>query len=118
MGEYKPRRMALTRAERHLLRLLLAGGAVEEVGMLGPAARAELASAARGLEAKGLARAAYEEGGAVADARATALARQYVAAYPSLRNPVPWGLVRTWLAIALAAGSLAVALFACALAAR
>lgn len=107
MGRFKPRRVALTRAERLLLRMLMAGG-VAELGTLGPAARAEVAFAARGLEAKGLAWVEYEEGGAVADARATVFARQYVAAYPSLRNPVPWGPALTWVTLALCAAALAV----------
>lgn len=72
-----------------------------------------LAGAARGLVRKELARAAYEEGGAVVDVRPTDFGRSYFAAYPSLRNPIPWGRVLQWAGVVLAAASVGVVLFAC-----
>lgn len=99
METYRSPRIALTRAEKQLLWLMLREGGVDIEGFA-PAARIALAGAARGLERKGLARAAYEEGGAVVDVRPTDFGRSYFAAYPSLRNPIPWGRVLQWAGVA------------------
>lgn len=99
MATYRQPRIALTGAEKQLLRLMLGDGGVNIEGFA-LAARLALAGAARGLERKGLARAAYEEGGAVVDVRPTDFGRSYFAAYPSLRNPIPWGRVLQWAGVA------------------
>lgn len=109
METYRPPRIALTRAEKQLLRALVTNSP-EALNALPPYT---LAGAARGLVRKELARAAYEEGGAVVDVRPTDFGRSYFAAYPSLRNPIPWGRVLQWAGVVLAAASVGVALFAC-----
>lgn len=110
METYRSPRIALTRAEKQLLRLMLGGGGVDIEGFA-LAARLALAGAARGLERKGLAVAAYEEGGEVVDVRPTEFGRSYFAAYPSLRNPIPWGQILRWAGVA--AWPLLAVLFAC-----
>lgn len=110
METYRPPRIALSGAEKQLLRLMLGGGGVDIEGFA-LAARLALAGAARGLERKGLAVAAYEEGGEVVDVRPTDFGRSYFAAYPSLRNPIPWGQILRWAGVA--AWPLLAVLFAC-----
>lgn len=105
------KRIHLSKPEKRLLRCLAAqilGRPAE------PTARIEITDAIRGLEAKGLAHARYEEGGDVVDARISRKGRLYVQTFPTLRNPINWPLVAQWLSVALGAAATAAALFACA----
>lgn len=97
-------RIWLSRSEKRLLRALSEGGEA-------PRGRAY---ALYPLARKGLAEARYEEGGGVADGRITGKGREYLAANPSLRNPIPWpalGFLASLLVTALCAALCAAILF-------
>lgn len=101
-------RIKLTKTEKQVLRMVLAG---QEVC---PAEYpAHLFNAAvRALEGYGLVRGAYTEDGGVEAAKATQYARQYIAENPLLRAPLDLKLaISTGIAVISAAAAI-VALFA------
>ena len=84
-------RIKLTKREKRVLRTLSRQGfdALSEFD----------ATAVRSLDAQGLVRGAYLEGGGVEGARLTNMGKEYLADNPKLRNPVNWGKVAAIAAI-------------------
>lgn len=91
----------LTKEEKRLLRTLANGGNIQN----------KWAFALYPLVQKQLVAAAREEGGGFVDARLTRAGRAYLAANPTLRNPIPWPalhIVTTLLTVAFLAAACAV----------
>lgn len=96
------KRIRLTKQEKHTLRVLSMQG-FEGLG--------ELESyAIRGLEAHGLVKGAYMEGGGVEDARLTNYGKAYLTDNPKLRNAIDW----RWVA-AIAVATFMLLIIGCAL---
>ena len=88
-------RIRLTKREKRVLRTL---------SQQGFAALSEFdAAAIRSLDAQGLVKGAYLEGGGIEDAKLTTMGKEYLRDNPHLYNPVNWAMVS---AIVAAVGSI------------
>lgn len=104
------KRIALTKAEKQVLRMVLAG---QEVCPAEYPAH-QFNTAVRALEGYGLVRGAYTEGGGVEAVEATQYARQYIAENPRLRAPLDlkW-VISTAIAVISAAAAIVALFVAC-----
>ena len=70
-------------------------------------------TAVRSLKSKELINAHFREGGGAIEARITDYGRQYMAEYPSLRNPIDWSIVAAIASIATAISTTLALFVAC-----
>lgn len=98
-------RIKLSKREKQVLRILSKQGfnALSEFD----------ATAVRSLDAQGLVKGAYLEGGGVEDARLTTMGKEYLRSNPHLYNPVNWAMVSAIVAVVGSIGTIITIIITC-----
>lgn len=102
-------RIKLTKNQKQVLRMVANGQGVCPAEFPSHTFNASV----RLLQQQGLVKAAYGEGGGVVDSELTDEGRQYLAENPRLRNPIDWGKMGVYIAIASLIVGIAALFIAC-----